>query len=369
MMGIKSFRLASISAALLLASALLANAADPSIDAEAYYKGKTIRLLVDTSPGGGTDLLARYFAIHLGKFIPGNPRIIVTNYPNSVAAMNYMTKIKPDGLTLIYSPRPRIPEQYSEQADFRVVDFQYIGGVHKSGGVWMIKGDVPYKNIKDASGGKYVLTIPITPDPQVAVTQWNQIGLLLAAEALNLPVKAIPLTSAERGTTAQLLGLERGDFNGFMQGAHVWKLIPSLRPGWTAKGFIKPFAFVGTPEMSMEPNKESPITAPNMYELVDPKYRKLMDAFVMAGAIPGKHFAAPPGLPKSLLQVLRTAYKKAMTDKEFRQNYNRIAHEDPPLIDGETYEAEVKKFAQALQENKGLITTKLKDLYEKYSKR
>jgi len=369
MMGIKSIRLTLISAALLLASALFANAADPSIDAEEYYKGKTIRLLVDTSPGGGTDLLARYFASHWGKFIPGNPRIVVSNYPNTVAAMNYMTKIKPDGLTLIYAPRPRIPEQYSEQADFRVNDFQYIGGVHKSGGVWMVKGDLPYKNIRNASGGKHVLTIPITPDPQIAITQWNEIGLLLAAEALNLPVKAIPLTSAERGTTAQLLGLERGDFNGFMRGAHVWKLIPSLRPGWTEKGFIKPFAFVGTPEMSMEPNKESPATAPNMYELVDPKYRKLMDAFVMAGAIPGKHFAAPPGLPKSLLDVLRTAYQKAMNHKEFRQNYIRIAREDPPVIDGEQYESEVKQFAQAFQENKGLMNTTLKDIYEKYSKR
>lgn len=367
-MLIQWFRLNLVSATLLLAGTLSANAAQTSVDAEAYFKGKTIRVLVDTSPGGGTDLLARYFASHLGKFVPGNPRIVVSNYPNTVAAMNYMTKIKPDGLTLIYSPRPRIPEQYSEQADFRVVDFQYIGGVHKSGGVWMVKGDVPYKNIKDASGGRHTLTIPVTPDPQIAIAQWNEIGLLLAAEALNLPVKAIPLTSAERGTTAQLLGLERGDFSGFMRGAHVWKLIPGLRPGWTAKGFIKPFAFVGTPEMSMEPNKESPATAPNMYELVDPKYRKLMDAFVMAGAIPGKHFAAPPALPKSLLHVLRTAYQEAMNDKEFRQNYIRIAREDPPLIDGEKYEAEVKQFAQAFEENKGLMNTTLKDIYEKYSK-
>lgn len=365
----KSFHGMLTAAAILLIWTIPSSGADRTIDAEAYFKGRTIRILVDTAPGGGTDLLARYFAAHWKKFIPGNPRMIVSNYPNTVAAMNYMRKVKPDGFTIIYSPRPRIPEQYSEQAEFRVTEFQYIGGVHKSGGVWMVSGDVPYKSIKDASGGRHTLTIPVTPDPEIAITQWNEIGLLLAAEALNLPLRAIPLTSAERGTTEQLLGLERGDFNGFMRGAHVWKLIPDLRPGWTAKKLIKPFAFVGTPEMSMEPNKESEVVAPNMYELVDPKYRELMDAFVMAGAIPGKHFAAPPGLPQSLLDIFRTAYRNAMNDKKFRRDYVRIAKEDPPVLEGEKFESDVKRFARALEANKDLTKTVLRDIYNKYTKR
>lgn len=358
-----------VSTAIVLLWAASVAGADLTTSAEEYFKGRTIRIVVDTAPGGGTDLLARYFAAHWRKFIPGNPRMIVSNYPNTVAAMNYMRRIKPDGLTIIYSPRPRIPEQYSEQAEFRVGDFQYIGGVHKSGGVWMVSGDVPYKSIKDASGGTHTLTLPVTPDPNIAIAQWNEIGPLIAAEALNLPLRAIPLTSAERGTTEQLLGLERKDFNGFMRGAHVWKLITDLRPGWTAKGSIKPFAFVGTPEMSMEPNKESPEIAPNMYELVDPKYRELMDAFVMAGAIPGKHFAAPPGLPQSLLDIFRTAYRRAVNDKKFWRDYVRIAKEDPPVIEGAKYESEVKQFAQAFDRNKNLMKTVLKDIYKKFTKR
>ena len=363
----RSFRGVLTALAIASIGILTAPAPGRAADSGEYFKGKTIRILVDTAPGGGTDLLARYFADKWPKFIPGHPRMIVSNYPITVAAMNYMWKVKPDGLTIIYAPRPRIPEQYSEQADFRVGDFQYIGGVHKSGGVWIVSGDVPYENIADASGGEYQLSIPVTPDKDVAVTQWNEIGPLLAADALNLKLRAIPLTSAERGTTEQLLGLERGDFDGFMRGAHVWKLMTDLRPGWSREGKIKPFAFVGTPKMSMEPSSETPVTAPNIYDLVDEKYRELLDAFVMAGAIPGKHFAAPPGLPDSILQIFRKAYDDAMKDETFKRAYVRIAKEDPPIISGAEFEAEVKQYATAFEKNKDRMHTVLQEIYEKYT--
>jgi tripartite-type tricarboxylate transporter receptor subunit TctC len=48
-------------------------------DAEQYFKGKTINLVVDFKPGGGTDLQARYFASNWGRYIPGHPKIKVSN--------------------------------------------------------------------------------------------------------------------------------------------------------------------------------------------------------------------------------------------------------------------------------------------------
>ena len=52
-------------------------------DAAKHFKNKTIRLIVDFKPGGGTDTQARYFSRYWGKFLPGNPRITVSNlFPN-----------------------------------------------------------------------------------------------------------------------------------------------------------------------------------------------------------------------------------------------------------------------------------------------
>ncbi len=52
-----------------------------SFDAEAYFKGKTVRFVTGSRPGGGTDILLRYLAGNWGKFFPGNPRFVVTNFP------------------------------------------------------------------------------------------------------------------------------------------------------------------------------------------------------------------------------------------------------------------------------------------------
>jgi len=71
--------------------------------AQEFYKGKTIRLIVATTPGGGFDAYSRAIARHMNKHIPGNPTIIVENMPGAgmLIGTNYIYKqAKPDGLTI-----------------------------------------------------------------------------------------------------------------------------------------------------------------------------------------------------------------------------------------------------------------------------
>src|SRR5690349_15334531 len=51
-------------------------------DAE-FYSGKVIRILVGFSAGGGFDTYARSLSRYMGKYIPGNPTIIVENMPGA----------------------------------------------------------------------------------------------------------------------------------------------------------------------------------------------------------------------------------------------------------------------------------------------
>ena len=46
-----------------------------------FYKGKTIKLFVGFSPGGGFDIVGRIVARNLPKYIPGRPRVVVINRP------------------------------------------------------------------------------------------------------------------------------------------------------------------------------------------------------------------------------------------------------------------------------------------------
>ena len=70
---------------------------------EPYYKGKTIKIIVGFSAGGGYDTYARLISRHMTTHIPGHPAIVVENMvgAGSLISANHVYKIaKPDGLTI-----------------------------------------------------------------------------------------------------------------------------------------------------------------------------------------------------------------------------------------------------------------------------
>ena len=45
--------------------------------AEPFYQGKTLRVIVASAAGGGSDIVARLMMRHLPRHIPGNPTLVV----------------------------------------------------------------------------------------------------------------------------------------------------------------------------------------------------------------------------------------------------------------------------------------------------
>ena len=68
-----------------------------------FYKGKTVSLIVSSSPGGGYDTLTRTIAKHLGKHIPGNPGVVVRNMPGAggIVATNHLYNVAAKDGTVI----------------------------------------------------------------------------------------------------------------------------------------------------------------------------------------------------------------------------------------------------------------------------
>src|SRR4029434_5671139 len=78
-------------------------ASKPALAQDPFYKGKTIRIIVATSAGGGFDTYTRTIARYLGKHVPGQPAFVVENMPGAghLIGANTMYKVaKPDGLTI-----------------------------------------------------------------------------------------------------------------------------------------------------------------------------------------------------------------------------------------------------------------------------
>jgi tripartite-type tricarboxylate transporter receptor subunit TctC len=51
--------------------------------AEEFYQGKTINVYIGSAPGAGYDVYSRLVVRHLGKHIPGQPRLIPHNMPGA----------------------------------------------------------------------------------------------------------------------------------------------------------------------------------------------------------------------------------------------------------------------------------------------
>jgi tripartite-type tricarboxylate transporter receptor subunit TctC len=68
-----------------------------------YFNGKTVTVEVGYSPGGGQDTNARLTAKYLGKYIPGNPLIVVENRTGSdgLIAGQYTMQQPADGLSIV----------------------------------------------------------------------------------------------------------------------------------------------------------------------------------------------------------------------------------------------------------------------------
>ncbi len=105
--------------------------------AQPFYQGKTIRIVVGFTPGGFYDRWARLLARYMPKYIPGNPEMIVQNMPgaSSVIAANYVYNVaKGDGLTLLVPINSLYLDQLVERKEvqFDVRKFEWIGTQEKA---------------------------------------------------------------------------------------------------------------------------------------------------------------------------------------------------------------------------------------------
>ena len=82
----------------VLLTAMLLGTAGVHADSVAdFYKGKQVRVIVGYGTGGGYDVYARLLARHMGKYIPGNPTLVVQNMPGaaSLVSANYLYNVAP----------------------------------------------------------------------------------------------------------------------------------------------------------------------------------------------------------------------------------------------------------------------------------
>ncbi len=277
-----------------------------TLAAAPYYEGKRITIVVGFGPGGGYDRLARLFAKHLPKHIPGKPTIIIQNMEGAgtVVAANHVYNIaKPDGLTLGSVDRGLPLAQLSKVDGVRydMMKFSWLGSAAVESTLLAIRTDLPYKTFEDLRKSKD----PIPLASMGAGTSDSQFPMLLK-QYLKLNLKLINYPSSSEA----MLAIERREVDG-RSGAYS-----SFKP-YIDRGLIRPVirGRVSEPGIESLPVDED-LTS-------DTKGKTFMAIRSALGQI-GRPYIAPPETPAELMNILRDGFAKAAKDPDLQAESKKM---------------------------------------------
>ncbi|MYA49891.1 MAG: hypothetical protein F4Y25_03990 [Chloroflexi bacterium] len=336
---------------------------DPGFDAEAYFSGKTISLMVGFNPGGGTDAQARYMSRAWPQFIPGNPRIVVRNLTPVVVERNFVWNSKPDGLTLAIEATAGIFDQFTPQALFDMREVTMIGVTSGKEGLWVIRGTLPYDCIDSAFGSTDpVLTVGTSAPTPADLGSMVAVGWL--ADKLNVPFEIRNVSAA--GSAEQYVMIERGDVNSWVSGT-IWDQYPRTRPGWTASGFIRPFADLSFPGFDLGHNGEADFHCPNVAdEYFEGDDLDLWVAMRGPQVYASKNIIGPNGIPNEVTATLRKALADAMANEEFASKMQAFTGIKNSFTHGDVAQQELADTVNSFIANSDRINEVTELVFDKY---
>ena len=297
-----------------------------------FYQGKTIRIIVGSTTGGGYDLWARLLARYYGKHIPGNPEIVVQNMPGagSLVAANHVYNVaKPDGLTL----GAILPALYFDQlvrrkeVQFDWAKFTWIGSPEQNEPLHYMRADSPYKTIEDIRKAKE----PPRCGSSGTGTTGHYIPRLLE-ETLGLKHTIV---GGYQGGSEIDLAVERNE-------VQCWSPLIATFFGrepyvsWYKRGFVRVLVQMGK---KRDPRLEN---VPTIYELMDrdktPEAGKRLSRVVLTAASLGRPIVGPPALSAELAKILQQAYLNTLKDPELLADVKKRRWEVAPLSGDELAE-------------------------------
>jgi len=270
-----------------------------------YYHGKTVRIVVGLSAGGGFDVYARTLARHMGKHIAGNPAFVVDNMPGagSMIAANHVYKsAKPDGLTLGHFVGSLFMQQLLGRpgAEFEATKYEFVGAPIPEKTACALTKASGITNIDRWFAAKTSVKLGATGSgPIVDVPKILKV-------AVGLPIQ---LVLGFKGTADIRLAAESGELAG---ACWSWDAIKST---WTRglesgevnivlQAVAKPFADLPKVPLAIGYAKSEDA-------------RRLIEVGIHDAADIARPFVMPPGTPKGRVQIIRQAFLATLKDPAF----------------------------------------------------
>ena len=287
---------------------------------EPYYRGKTVRIIVGGSAGGGYDTYTRTIARHLGKHVPGNPTFVVENMTGagSLIAANYVYKVaKPDGLTIGHFIGGLILQHVLGKPgiEFDARKFGHLGvpaqdtttaGISKSSGVTGIDNWLSTKTTLKFGG----------VGPGAAT---DDIAKIMRA-TVGVPLQ---LVTGYKGTADIKLAVNSGELQGVV---NSWE---SFKSGWAKE--IETGAVMIVLQMLPKRHPDLP-NVPGILDYVkNEDDRKIVQIGVFDYGAIARPYVFPPNTPKDRVQALRKGLADTYKDKEFLADAKKARLDMAPL--------------------------------------
>ncbi len=318
--------------------------------AEPFYEGKTIRFIVGLSAGGGYDIYTRAIARYFGKYIPGNPTVVVDNMTGagSMIAANYVYKAaKPDGLIIGHPNGMIFLNQIFRQpgVEFDALKYEYIGAPHQDDPVVFVAKSSGITTMEQWFKAKD----PLKFGGQAPGSSSSDNTPRILRAALGLPIRPV---TGYKGTAEIRLAIESGELHGnclswdsgkatFGRGMESGDIIPLLQ------GVSK-----ANPEI---PHVPLAITYAKTEEA-----RQMIELGIHSPPIFVRPYVLPPGTPKERVQILRNAFQETLKDKELLAELKKAKLSLSPVM-GEDLQ---KAIANYFKQDTALLA-KLKDIIYK----
>lgn len=295
-------------------------------DAEEFYAGKTITLVLSSAVGGGYDAMSRILAQHLTRHIPGEPTIVVQNMPGAggISATNYLFAIAPkDGTVIggVQNNTPFEPLFGTGQARYEPNEFQWLGTPSVETGLVAVWHTVEVDSIEDVRTREIV----------VGSTGANSTPTFYAKlinETLRTQMRIIV---GYPGQADSFNAMERGEVDGVP--SIFYSSLIATKPDWLRNGQVKLLLQYG-------PEREADLPdVPFVMDLVTNEEDRMLLQVGFAALALGRPYLMPPGVPADRVALMRRAFMDTFNDEAFRRDANRIGLDATDPRSGEQMQA------------------------------
>jgi tripartite-type tricarboxylate transporter receptor subunit TctC len=286
-----------------------------------FYRGKTVRIIVGAAAGAAYDFAGRAVGAHLGRFIPGNPTVVVENMPGaaSIPMLNQLyNRLARDGTVIglplsgiVLEPRLKSLSREGGAALFDATKMSFIGTPAQQPQSFVVWRETPFHSIEDFRTHEAIFgTTSVGTDSAVMPTLLNQLA--------GTKIKVI---AGYKGVADIFHAMEQKE----LQGASVLLSSYLGKPDWVREGKARMILHFGTERMKIVPD------TPTAIELVEGDEAKLMLRTYAAKYKATYPLVLPPGVPEDRVRALRDAFEESMKDPQMIAEAKRFGIDIDPL--------------------------------------